>query len=97
MLRDRLTNLCRAMVQSNPDIPILAGKIFLSTLSSLTEEKAWQFADGFLALADRVYREMEAERAERALSEVKLTEEETTKIVEACIDDAERKRAVSPG
>ena len=93
MLRDRLTNLCRGMVQSNPDIPILAGRIFLSTLSSLTEEKAWQFADGFLALADRVYREMEAERAEHTLPPA------TAEIVDACIADASGtvKRAISPG
>jgi len=32
-------------------------------LSSLSESRAWEFAEGFLKLADRVYREMEAERA----------------------------------
>lgn len=93
MLRDRLINLSREMVQSNPGIPIVAVKIFLSTLSSLTEEKAWQFADGFLTLADKVYREMEAERAERVPAIVDV--EPVAGIGAASAEDV--KRAVSAG
>jgi hypothetical protein len=78
-LKERLTRVLKETTREAPPAIGPAVKICLLTFQSLDDARVWSIAEAFLALADRVYQEMEAERQSKALPPAPVVDEAIVK------------------